>query len=101
MDYDGKTLLVDQNLLLPNLIKPELLMTDLQLALWPVAALQQCLSKPWRLEVNNIERDLYYGHVKQVEIHSTSAVSAWSESVDLINYSGDYQLHINTIHVMN
>ena len=51
LTYDGKTIVSDKSPLLPDLVAPEFIITDLQLVYWPVTVLQKRLhASSWRLE---------------------------------------------------
>lgn len=97
LTYDGKKLELYKSPLLPDTVAPEFIITDLQLAYWPVAMLQKILPAPWRLEVGENYRRLYYRDNKQVEVNYLLPDITWPHSVDLINHQYNYRLHIKTI----
>jgi hypothetical protein len=97
LTYDGKKLELYKSPLLPDTVAPEFIITDLQLAYWPVAMLQKILPAPWRLEADQNHRRLYYKNEKHVDVNYLSSDADWPKDVDLINHQYNYRLHIKTI----
>jgi hypothetical protein len=95
--YDGNKLELDQSPLLPDSITPELIITDVQLAYWPVAMLQKILPAPWQLKADQNQRRLYYEKENRVAVNYLSSDAQWPRDVELINYLHNYQLYIKTI----
>jgi hypothetical protein len=98
LTYDGKTIISDKSPLLPDSVAPEFILSDLQLAYWPVAVLQESLrASSWRLEADRTHRRLYYQGNKTVEVNYLEPDAVWAKSVELINYRYNYRLYIKTI----
>ena len=98
LTYDGKTIVSDKSPLLPDLVAPEFIITDLQLVYWPVTVLQKSLhGSPWRLEVDKTHRRLYYQGNKTIDVNYLLPDPVWAKSVELINYRHNYRLQIKTI----
>jgi len=98
LTYDGETIVSDKSPLLPDSVAPEFIITDLQLAYWPVDVLQKNLNaSSWRLEVDTTHRRLYYQGNKMVEVNYPVPDAVWAKSVELINYRHNYRLQIKTI----
>lgn len=97
LTYNGKKLEMDKSPLLPDTVAPEFIITDLQLAYWPVAMLQKILPAQWRLEADQNHRRLYYKNEKRVNADYLSGDANWPKDVELINYQYNYRLHIKTI----
>jgi hypothetical protein len=98
LTYDGKTIKSDKSPLLPDLVAPEFIITDLQLVYWPVAVLQKSLhGSSWRLEVDTSHRRLYYEGNKTVEVNYLLPDAVWAKLVELVNYRYNYRLQIKTI----
>ncbi|MGZ8186196.1 MAG: DUF3261 domain-containing protein [Methylobacter sp.] len=97
LTYDGKKLELDKSPLLPDTVAPEFIITDLQLAYWPIAMLQKILPAHWRLEAGQNHRHLYYKNEKRVDVKYLSNDADWPKDVELINYPYNYRLHIKTI----
>ena len=98
LTYDGKTIISDKNPLLPDLVAPEFIITDLQLVYWPVTLLQKNLNaSSWQLVSDTIHRRLYYQGKKTVEVNYLLPDTVWAKSVELINYRYNYRLQIKTI----
>ena len=98
LTYDGKTVVSDKSPLLADSVVPEFIITDLQLAYWPVNVLQKSLQgSAWRLEADSNHRLLYYQGDKTIEVIYLLPDAVWVRSVELINYRKNYRLQINTI----
>ncbi|CAA9891904.1 conserved hypothetical protein [Candidatus Methylobacter favarea] len=97
LTYDGKKLELDKSPLLPDTMAPEFIITDLQLAYWPIAMLQKILPAQWRLEAGQNHRHLYYQNQKRVDVNYLSSDAGWPKDVELINYPYNYRLRIKTI----
>lgn len=95
--YDGKTLLLDKSPLLPENVAPQLIISDLQLAYWPVAELDKILPSDWRLENQGNRRRLWHKQQLVTEISYTSGAGEWPQKVELINKLHHYRLHITTL----
>ncbi len=98
LTYDGKTIVSDKSPLLPDLVAPEFIITDLQLVYWPVTLLQKKLhASSWQLVSDTNHRRLYYQGKKTVEVNYLLPDTVWAKSVELINYRYNYRLQIKTI----
>ncbi|MFA5919860.1 MAG: DUF3261 domain-containing protein [Methylococcaceae bacterium] len=98
LTYDGRAIVSDKSPLLPDSVAPEFILSDLQLAYWPVAVLQESLrASSWRLEADRTHRRLYYQGNKTVEVNYLEPDAVWAKSVELINYRYNYRLYIKTI----
>lgn len=97
LTYDGNTVVSDKSPLLPESVKPEFILTDLQLVYWPIAKLQKILPVKWRLEDVDKKRFLYVSDKKQVEVNYLSPDPVWPKVVELVNFQYNYRLHITTI----
>ena len=98
LTYDGKTIVLDKSPLLPESLAPEFIITDLQLAYWPVAVLQKSLhASSWRLESDAGHRRLYFQGDKVVDVNYLTPDAVWAKSVELINYRYNYRLQIKTL----
>ena len=97
LSYDGKTITTEKNPLLPDAVKPEFFITDLQLVYWPIAELQKNFPLPWRLESANNKRSLYFRDKKQLEVHYLTPDPLWPKNVELVNFQYHYRLQIKTI----
>lgn len=98
LTYDGRAIVSDKSPLLPDSLAPEFIISDLQLAYWPVAVLQENLrASSWRLEADRTHRRLYYQGNKTVEVNYLEPDAVWAKSVELINYRYNYRLYIKTI----
>lgn len=97
LSYDGKTLLFEQSPLMQDIVSPEMLLNDVQLAFWPSTVLAKQIQVPWRLETEHNKRNLYYNGEKQTTIIYNTNTENWPARLDLINYPNNYHLHIDTI----
>jgi uncharacterized protein YbdZ (MbtH family) len=60
LDWDGKALKVFRSPMLPEQMKPERILSDLQLSLWPAAAIVAALPAGWTLDADARERTLRF-----------------------------------------
>jgi hypothetical protein len=97
LSYDGQTLVSDKNPLLPDSVKPEFFLADLQLVYWPQVILQKILPDGWRLDVTENKRLLIVNNIKQAEITYLSPDSDWPKAVELVNFQYHYRLNIKTL----
>lgn len=97
LSYDGKSLLLDKSPLLPDSVAPELMLADMQLVYWPLDLLQKILPAPWRLEVGEHYRRLFYKNRQAVDVNYLAPDPVWAKSVELINYRYSYRLLIKTV----
>ena len=58
LHYDGKTFQSWRHPMLPEQLRGEDVLEDLQLTLWPVEAIRQALPAGWRIEENGLRRTL-------------------------------------------
>lgn len=73
LDWDGHDLRVSKAPWAPPELLPERILSDLQLSLWPVAAIQAALPAGWRVEVAPGVRQLRAGDEVVVEIRYPDA----------------------------
>lgn len=95
--YDGETLELEKSPLLPEYLPPELIVGDLQLIYWPLAALQKSLPSEWHLQTAPKQRILFKDTRIQAEVDYLSAEPEWPRQVQLQNHAYHYQLRIDTL----
>jgi hypothetical protein len=93
--YDGKNLTSWRHVMLPSQVRPEDVLEDIQLALWPAAAIAQALPKGWRIEDNGLHRSLYLGDALIATV-DYSGLPRWSGTVVLENLRYKYRLTIQS-----
>lgn len=96
LNYDGKELKSWRHVMLPTQVKAEDVLEDLQLVLWPVAAVRDALPAGWRIEENGLHRTLYLGDTP-VTVIDYSNLSRWSGTVTLENLRFHYRLTIQSV----
>jgi hypothetical protein len=97
LSYDGKAVLSDKSSLLPETVKPEFMLADLQLVYWPLPMLQKILPVGWRLETRENKRLLYINSKKLSEITYLLPETDWPKVVELVNFQYHYRLRIKTL----
>jgi hypothetical protein len=97
LTYDGNAVVSEKSPLLPESVKPEFIIADLQLVYWPIAELQKILPAEWRLEEVGKKRLLTIRGKKQVEVNYLSPDPVWPKAVELVNFQYNYRLNIKTI----
>ncbi len=95
--YDGKSLKLDKSPLLPDSVAPELMLADMQLVYWPLELLQKTVRAPWRLDVGQRYRRLFYNNQQVIDVNYLAPDPVWPRSVELINYRYNYRLLIKTV----
>jgi hypothetical protein len=93
LHYDGKELTSWRHALLPSQVKADDVLEDMQLTLWPAAAIAQALPAGWRIDEQGLRRTLYLG-AEPVMLIDYSAQPRWSGTVVLQNLRYHYRLTI-------
>ncbi len=75
IDWDGQELRVSRSPWAPPELKPERILSDMQLSLWPVAAIQAALPTGWRVESEPGVRRLETGNEVVAEIRYPDATT--------------------------
>lgn len=73
LTWDGQQLHRDLSRWWPSQLAPEQVLSDLQLALWPTAAIRQALPSAWVLKENESGRSLLQAHEPRIFIQKTGA----------------------------
>jgi len=96
LNYDGKELTSWRHVMLPAQVRADDVLEDLQLALWPVAAIARALPAGWRIEDNGLHRTLWLGDTP-VTVIDYSGMPRWSGTVTLENLRYHYRLTIQSV----
>lgn len=95
VNYDGKELTGWRHVMLPSQVRGEDVLEDMQLALWPVAAVAAGLPAGWRVEESGMLRSLYLGQ-ELVTTVGYSAQPRWSGTIKMDNLRYKYRLTIQS-----
>lgn len=97
LNYDGQRLDAETSAGVPAALKPERLLNDLQLALWPRAALERAFDNSrWRLaEPDPRTRRLLRDDKLVAEVHYADA-DPWSGRLWLVNFDGGYSIAVES-----
>lgn len=91
--FDGTQLKSWRHAMLPAQVRAEDVLEDMQLTLWPLAAIRQALPPGWSVHDSGLRRTLYLnGQV--VSVIDYSALPRWSARVTLENQRYAYRLTI-------
>lgn len=93
LTWDGKRLDVDRDPQLPPQVDPARVLRDVQLVLWPAAAIRAALPAGWTLREAERQRELLHGERVAVAIRYATA-SRWAGEVVLENRHEGYRLTI-------
>lgn len=93
MHYDGKELTSWRHVMLPSQVRPEDVLEDMQLTLWPAEAIASALPEGWRVAEQGATRTLYLANEPIMKI-SYSGTPRWSGTVVLENLRYHYKLTI-------
>jgi hypothetical protein len=96
LHYDGKTLQSWRHPLLPEQVRAEDVLQDIQLTLWPADAIQQALPPGWRIEENGLRRTLLSSDVPVMLIDYSTALR-WNGKVILTNLRYHYRITIQSV----
>lgn len=95
LHFDGKTIESWRHLLLPSQVQADNVLDDLQLTLWPVAAIRPALPPGWRLEEQGLRRSLYLDD-KLVATIEYDEQLRWNGTAVLNNVRYNYRLTIQS-----
>ncbi|WP_394789529.1 DUF3261 domain-containing protein [Rhodoferax sp.] len=92
MRWDGVTLEQTRASWLPDVVRGERILSDLQLVWWPADVVRAALPEGWTLDSTDSLRRLFFhgGEVTQVRYSA-------GQHVDLLNLRMGYQLHIDSV----
>jgi len=96
LHYDGKELKTWRHFMLPKEVQGEDVLQDVQLTLWPAAALRAALPPGWELEENDMQRTLLLHREVIAQIDYPDR-KAWGGKVVLTNFRYLYKLTIQSV----
>lgn len=96
LQYDGKTLQSWRHPMLPEQVRAEDVLQDIQLTLWPADVIQQALPEGWRMEENGLHRVLLAGDTPVMTIDYSNR-TRWSGKVILTNLRYHYRITIQSV----
>lgn len=95
--YDGKVANIAKSELPKDVLPPEKIIEDLQLAYWPLSLWQEKLSKSWHINDDTKQRRLYLNDELVTEIAYHDSAEGWPKTLTLTNHRYRYKLKIKTI----
>jgi hypothetical protein len=95
LSYDGKELKSWRHALLPAQVKAEDVLEDMQLTLWPAAAVRAALPPGWQVEEQGLRRTLSLNGAP-VMVIDYSAMPRWQGRLVLENLHYKYRLTIES-----
>jgi hypothetical protein len=95
LQYDGKKLQTWRHVMLPAQVRAEDVLEDVQLSLWPLAAIRAALPPGWQIDDQGLQRTLRLGDTP-VTVIDYSAMPRWSGTVTLQNLRYHYHLTIQS-----
>lgn len=96
LHYDGKTLQSWRHPMLPEQVRAEDILQDIQLTLWPADVIQKALPAGWRIEENGLRRTLLTGDTPVMVIEYSNPLR-WSGKVILSNLRYHYRITIQSV----
>nr|ADU90646.1 hypothetical protein CCT_ORF03616 [Collimonas sp. MPS11E8] len=96
LHYDGQTLQSWRHPMLPSQVRAEDVLEDMQLTLWPVAAIRQALPAGWAIEQQGLQRTLSL-QGETVTVINYSTPTPWDGKVELDNLRYHYRLTIESV----
>jgi hypothetical protein len=97
VSFDGTAVTADKSLVVPDEMDPKRLLADVQLALWPLAAIESAFHANGLTVTEPFSgvRRLSRGDTLVAEVHYASA-DPWSGRLWLVNFEHGYSLTIDT-----
>ena len=95
LSYDGTELKSWRHVMLPSQVKAEDVLEDMQLTLWPVAAVRAALPAGWEVEEQGLRRTLSLNG-ETVMVINYSGMPRWSGKLVLDNLRYQYRLTIES-----
>ena len=95
VQFDGKEIKTWRHFMLPQQVKAEDVLEDIQLTLWPVEVIAQHLPDSWRITEQGRDRVLYHHESVIAKIHYSDE-QRWAGTVTLDNLHYKYRLTIQT-----
>ena len=95
LHFDGKQVQSWRHVFLPAQVQAENVLDDLQLTLWPRAAIEASLAPGWRLDEQGLRRNLYLKD-KLVTTIEYSEQLRWNGTAVLQNVRYNYRLTIES-----
>ena len=96
LHYDGRTIRSWRHPMWPAQMRDEDVLEDLQLTLWPVAAIRQVLPAGWRIEESGLRRTLLQNDLL-IMVIDYSGSPPWSGKVEVANLHFHYRLTIQSV----
>ena len=96
LHYDGVTLQSWRHPLLPEQVRGDDVLQDIQLTLWPVDAIQRALPAGWRIEEKGLRRTLLANDIPVMVIDYSNPLR-WSGKVSLSNLRYHYRIIIQSV----
>jgi len=96
LNYDGKNITSWRHFMLPEQVRSEDILEDIQLTLWPTEVIRHALPLDWRIEDKALQRLLYRGDEVVYRINYSS-MPRWSGTVKLENLRYHYALVIQSL----
>ncbi|WP_230408570.1 DUF3261 domain-containing protein [Undibacterium flavidum] len=93
--FDGKEIKTWRHFMLPQQVRAEDVLEDIQLTLWPVEVIAQHLPPSWRITEIGRDRVLYENDTVIAKIHYSDE-ERWAGTVTLDNLHYKYRLTIQT-----
>lgn len=95
LSYDGTELKSWRHVMLPSQVKAEDVLEDMQLTLWPVAAVRAALPAGWAVQEQGLRRTLSLNG-ETVMVINYSGMPRWSGKLVLDNLRYQYRLTIES-----
>lgn len=95
LSYDGIELKSWRHVMLPSQVKAEDVLEDMQLTLWPLAAVRAALPAGWEVEEQGLRRTLSLNG-ETVMVINYSGMPRWSGKLVLDNLRYQYRLTIES-----
>jgi hypothetical protein len=99
--WDGKTITAERGVFVPSHVEPERVLADMQLALWPLQAVQEALGNSYEVSepFAGVRRLKHSGRLI-AEVHYAGD-DPWSGRLWFVSFEHDYSLTVDTTTASN
>jgi hypothetical protein len=96
LQYDGKKMTSWRHFMLPQQVRVEDILEDMQLTLWPIQAIRDALPPGWTVQDDGLRRSIMLDN-KLICTIQYSGMPRWSGTVKLENFRYHYTIMIQSL----
>ena len=96
LQYDGKKMTTWRHFMLPQQVRVEDILEDMQLTLWPVESIRAALPPGWTIQDDGLQRFIFLND-RLICAIQYSVMPRWSGTVKLENFRYHYTITIQSL----